>query len=117
MNKEPHCESTCQEDIKEGDREIWRVVIPRQDPIQLNLLSAYKGKQIPEFHVSLGQSYFRSRSGRNGDLRAKSHPAGLLSVLIKADRFICHVFVCFVLFFKVYLLFSSKYKEAKVIKC
>ena len=77
------------------------------------IVCAYKGKQIPEFHVSLGQSYFRSRSGRNGDLRAKSHPAGLLFVLIKADRFICHVFVCFVLFFKVYLLFSSTNQGAK----
>jgi hypothetical protein len=79
MNKEPHCESTCQEDIKEGDREIWRVVIPRQDPIQLNLLSAYKGKQIPEFKVSLAQREFRSRSrlGRNDNLRAGSHPAKL----------------------------------------
>jgi hypothetical protein len=38
------------------------------------------------FQVSLGQSKFRFRLGGNGNLRAGSHPASLMSVPTKAGR-------------------------------
>jgi hypothetical protein len=58
-------ESVCEKDTKAG---------------------RYKGRQIPEFKVSLGQSEVRPRHGRNGDLRVRYHPYSLLSVLTKAGR-------------------------------
>ena len=48
-----------------------------------SLSERYKGRQIPEFKVSLGQSKLKPRCA---DLRDGSHPASLLSVLTKADR-------------------------------
>jgi hypothetical protein len=70
---------SCQKDIKEGDKEIWGVVIAGQDPTQQNLLfMPTKASEIPEFTVSLGQSYFRPRHGM------QCHPANLLSVITKA---------------------------------
>ena len=49
--------STYQKVIKEGDKEIWGVVISGKVPIQLTfIVCAYKGRQISEFKVSLGQS-------------------------------------------------------------
>jgi hypothetical protein len=66
-----HYEPACQEDIKVG---------------------RYKGRQVPEFRVSLGHREFRPRSrprprpkcGRNGNSRAGYHPAILLPVLVLA---------------------------------
>ena len=65
-----HYEPACQEDIKVG---------------------RYKGRQVPEFRVSLGHREFRPRSrprprpkcGRNGNFRAESYPNILLSMLYK----------------------------------
>jgi hypothetical protein len=48
------------------------------------LSERYKGRQISEVKVSLGQSKFRSRYDGNGDFRARSQ--SLLSVLTKAGR-------------------------------
>lgn len=59
-----------------------------------------------------GQIKFRPRHSVSGDLRAGSHPAGLLSVLKKADRSLNS----FAMFKKVNLL-SSNNQGAKVIKC
>jgi hypothetical protein len=46
--KQLHYESACQKDAKAG---------------------RYKGRQIPEFNISLGQSKFRSRHDGNSNLR------------------------------------------------
>jgi hypothetical protein len=48
--------------------------------------SRYKVRQIPEFKVSLSQSKFRPKQDWSCDLRTRSHPASLLSVLTKACR-------------------------------
>jgi hypothetical protein len=56
QQRQLHYEPACQKDIEEGDKEIWGVVIARQDPTELSLLFAYKGRQIPEFKVSLVQA-------------------------------------------------------------
>ena len=50
------CEPPCQKDTKEGDTEIWGVVIERLEPIQLRFLFVPTRADIPEFKVSLGQS-------------------------------------------------------------
>ena len=46
-----------QKDTKEGAKEMQEVAIAKQDPIQLfvAVVYAYKGRQIPEFEVNLGQ--------------------------------------------------------------
>ena len=46
----------------------------------------YKGRQILEFKVSLGQSEVRPRHGGNSDLRARSHPASLFFLFTKTGR-------------------------------
>ena len=61
-----------------------------QNPTQLSILLVQA-----EFKVSLGQSKGRHRHDRNGDLRARSYTASLLSVLTKAGRF----FNSFAMFF------------------
>jgi hypothetical protein len=50
------------------------------------LSERYKGKQIPEFKISQGQTEFSSRHVENDDLRVGSHPPSLLLVLTMADR-------------------------------
>jgi hypothetical protein len=48
------------------------------------LSERYKGWQIPEIQVNLGQiEEVRPRCGRNGSFRSGSHPASLLFVLQK----------------------------------
>jgi hypothetical protein len=44
-----------------------------------SLSERYKGRQIPEFKVSMGQREFRSRHGQNGNLRTGSHPAKFIA--------------------------------------
>ena len=92
-------ELACQKDTEE-------VVIAGQDPTQMRFcffvclfVYAYKGRQIPEFKVSLGQREFRPgpRYSRNGNLKAASHPAIRLSVLNKGrqiSEFFCKVKKC-----------------------
>ena len=63
--RQMHCESPCQKGMKTG---------------------RYKGRQILEFKVSLGQSEVRPRPGGHGDLRARPHPANLFFVFTKAGR-------------------------------
>jgi hypothetical protein len=51
-----HYEPAGQKDTKEGDKEIWIVVIAGQHSIQLSIfVHVYRGSQIPKFKVSLGQ--------------------------------------------------------------
>jgi hypothetical protein len=45
------------------------------------LFIVYRGRQIPEFRVSLGHNKVRPRYGRNGNFRSGSHPNSLVSVL------------------------------------
>jgi hypothetical protein len=45
------------------------------------LIERYKGRQIPEFKVSLGQIQFRPRCGRNSNLGAEFHPTSLSFML------------------------------------
>jgi hypothetical protein len=103
-----HYEPACQKDTKEGNKKIQEVVsqgkIPPSDILLLLLFAclfvyAYKGRQIPEFKVSLGQREFRPgpRYSRNGNLKAASHPAIRLSVLNKGrqiSEFFCKVKKC-----------------------
>lgn len=80
-----HYESACQKDTKEGDKRKLRSGVQRARSLLAKfIICAYKGSQIPEFMVSLGQSKFRSRYDGNGDFRARSQ--SLLSVLTKAGR-------------------------------
>jgi hypothetical protein len=82
-----HYESACQKDTKEGDKRKLRSGVQRARSLLAKfIICAYKGSQIPEFMVSLGQSKFRSRHGGNGNFRIRSHPASLLCMLIKAGR-------------------------------
>lgn len=82
-----HYMSACHKGIKERDKEIWGGgnCRTRSHPAKFSAC-AYKGRQSYEFKVSQGQSKFRHRHGRNGDLRARSYPASLLSVLKKTIR-------------------------------
>jgi hypothetical protein len=82
IQKQLHYESACQKDIREGDKKDLGSDDHRagSHPGKF-IVCTYKGKQIPE--VSLRQSKFRPRYGRNGNLRARFY---LLSVLIKAGR-------------------------------
>jgi hypothetical protein len=67
-----------------------------------SLSERYKGRQIPEFKVSLEQREFRSRSSWNGNLRMPSHPAKFIFCLTKVGRSM----ISFVIFKKKkYLLF------------
>jgi hypothetical protein len=50
------------------------------DPSQLFFVYVYRGRQIPEFRVSLGQIKVRARHGRNDNFRVGSQRAGLSSV-------------------------------------
>jgi hypothetical protein len=72
--RQMHCEPACQKDTKTG---------------------RFKGRQIHEFKVSLGQRKLRpGMVGMKISERERSHPASLLSVLSKAGRtleFICNV--------------------------
>jgi hypothetical protein len=66
------------------------LVITSQDPTQLRFfIYVYKGRQVPELKVSLGQSEFRfrPRCGKNGNFRVRSHPADLLFVFMLAVSF------------------------------
>jgi hypothetical protein len=45
----------------------------------MSQLVRYKGRQIPEFKVSLGRSKSKPRCARNGNFRTGSHPASLVS--------------------------------------
>jgi hypothetical protein len=56
------------------------------DPSQLSCVFAYKGRQIPEFIVDLGQSNGRIRGGRNVHFSTGSHPASSSSVLNKGKQ-------------------------------
>ena len=54
-----------------------------------SLSERYKGRQIPEFKVSLGQREFRSRPrhGRNGNFRTGSHPAKFIKSASSLNSF------------------------------
>jgi hypothetical protein len=63
-------------DTKEGDKEIWRVTNERVKSLLAKfIVFVYKGRQIPEFKDSLGQSQFRPthRCGENYNFRGRSH--------------------------------------------
>ena len=72
-------------------------MIAGHDPTQLSFfVCAYKGRQVPEFKVSLGQREFRSRSNHweNGNFKAGSQAANLLSEFNEGrqiSEFICNV--------------------------
>ena len=51
-----------------------------------SLSERYKGRQIPEFKVSLKWGNVWPLRDGSSDLRARSNPASLLSVLTKAGR-------------------------------
>lgn len=76
-------EPSSQTIAKEEEREIQGAVITG-DSTQLRFfVYANKGRQIPEFRISLGQSKVRLSCGRNAKFRAGSHPTSLQSVLNK----------------------------------
>ena len=77
------CVPTCQEDTKEGEKEIQGVVTTG-DPTQILfvvVIYAFKGRQIPEFTVSLGKIMVRPKCDRNGNFRTGSHRSSLSSKL------------------------------------
>jgi hypothetical protein len=54
----------------------------------------FKGRQIPEFRVSLGQSKVRPRCGRHGNFSMKPHPASFGAVFNRGrqiSEFFCNV--------------------------
>jgi hypothetical protein len=70
--KQLYCEPACQKDTK---------------------TERYKGRQIPKFKVSLGQSEFRSRHGWNFNLRTGFHEAKFIVCAYKCRQipeFICN---------------------------
>jgi hypothetical protein len=58
-----------------------------------SLSERYKGRQIPEFMVSLVQRKFMTMNGGSSYLRVRFHPASLLSVL--KGRQISELFLIF----------------------
>lgn len=76
------------------------------------IVCAYKGRQIPEFKVVLGQSKSRSRLGGNGNSRTGYHPSKHIVCAYKS-RHISE----FTRYIKnMYLLSFSKNQGAEVIK-
>jgi hypothetical protein len=81
-----HHEPVCQKNIKEGDKELWRVVIPGQDPTQLSLLfvrtktGRFRSSRSAWDRASLGPGVVVVM------LSMRSYPARLFSVLTKAGR-------------------------------
>ena len=55
-------EPTCQNDTKEGNRGLGNDDCRRSHPAKV-FVYAYKGRQILEFRVGLGQSKIRPRCG------------------------------------------------------
>ena len=73
---------------------------------------AYKGRQISEFMISLGQSQVRLRLGGNGHFRAGSLANSLSSVLSKGrqiSEFFCNI--------KEKYFLSPKNQRAGVLGC
>jgi hypothetical protein len=58
-----------------------RHLMDLKEQMQVCCEPTYKGRQISEFIVSLGQGRVKPRCGRNGNFRRRSHPASLLSLL------------------------------------
>jgi hypothetical protein len=92
--KEPsqlHYEPACQKDAKEGDKEIYEVVIAGQDPCSAKSLFILTkaGRLLSSRSAwdkrSLGPG--SGRHGRNGNFRTRFHPAILLPVLMLAVSF------------------------------
>lgn len=63
-------------------------------PPSLVFVSAYRGRQIPEFRVFLVQSKVSLSCGRNGNFRMRFHTPSLLPVLNRSrqmSEFFCNV--------------------------
>jgi hypothetical protein len=66
-----------------------------KDPIQLSyFVYVYKGREIDESWINLGQNKVRCKHSGNGNFRTGSHSSNLLAglFLTKADRFLIFFF-------------------------
>lgn len=82
--RELHYNPACQKDTEAGECCFQGKIPPRK----VFFVYAYKGRQISEFKIILGQRMFRSRPrySRNCNFRAEFHSA-ILSVLVLAVTF------------------------------